>query len=247
VKLKIVALASFSVLSVVSLVGVVSTLGSLGCANANSTFLFTDAGKDGSTSAKDGGGENDGGSTGTGTSDCTDFCTAMVDKGVACDDTAKCTSLCKADTKTATTAGCTDERNAFLECGSSGKKGVLVTCSSTKISITGCSAQKNALDDCIANGPTSTDDAGPTGSCTLQQQIFNSAACNTCAEKNCCTEWNACLNSSDCIALINCITACTAGDTTCENNCASSHPTGTNLYNAGGTCMETPCSTACGL
>lgn len=235
VKFQTVAFASFAALF------------AFGCANGKTNFFTGDGGLEGGTVSKDGGGKEDGGTSGT--SDCASFCSGAADTGVGCDDTAKCTSTCKTDTKTASNAGCTDERDALLECASSGKKGVLVTCSSTKITISGCSSQQTALEDCIANSGNTTvptKDAGTNpGSCTLQQQIFTTTACNTCAEQNCCNEWNACLASSDCIALVNCLTGCAAGNTTCENTCASNNPSGVTPYNTAISCMQTPCASAC--
>jgi hypothetical protein len=54
--------------------------------------------------------------------------------------------------------------------------------------------------------------------------------------------YQACSANSDCTAYESCLAACAQGDTVCEDNCATAHPTGSALYLNFSSCV---CSNAC--
>jgi hypothetical protein len=84
--------------------------------------------------------------------------------------------------------------------------------------------------------------------CTLQQSL-GSPSCDTCMEKSCCVETNSCLGSSQCMNFANCLSGCVDGDggldQTCANQCASSNPTGANLYADWSSCGDNFCRNQC--
>ncbi len=227
---------------------VLSCLPALACANAKSSFLGVG---DGGASGDGGGIDGGAGEGGVGGSDCPGFCALAAAKGIACDDTAKCITSCKAGKKTATTADCGDEWQALVDCamgpGTGGKK-PLITCTSTgKADIANCNSAKTALADCVSAPPPIVEDGGPPpGSCTLTEPFDPSVtACNTCVEQNCCDVTNTCTGSTDCVAMVDCMSACPAGGTTCINSCRTAHPTGAPQVQALSNCLNANCATPC--
>ena len=79
-------------------------------------------------------------------------------------------------------------------------------------------------------------------SCGLTSAI---PACNACLEQSCCSDEASCANDADCSALLQCLGQCASGDTTCENDCASAHPTGTSLLTVVTDCLNAHCALPC--
>lgn len=222
-------------------------LPALACANAKSSFFGGDGGV-GDGGAIDGGS----GEGGAGGSDCPGFCALAAEKGIACDDTAKCITSCKAGKKAAISASCGDEWQAVVDCAmgpGTGSKKPLITCTSTgKTDVANCNSAKTALTDCVSAPPPDVDSGPPPGSCTLTEPFDPTVvACNTCMEQNCCAVTNTCTGSTDCMAMIDCMSACPTGTTgtTCINNCKTAHPTGTSQVQALSTCLNGSCGTPC--
>lgn len=114
----------------------------------------------------------------------------------------------------------------------------------------------NDLNACIANSctaqcaatNTSTGGAsrgpGPASTCTLGLS-FSQPACNQCVSQSCCVDDNACARDADCQVLMACVKSCASGDTSCENQCARSHPGGSRLLTALADCVTASCKSAC--
>jgi hypothetical protein len=117
-------------------------------------------------------------------------------------------------------------------------------------------APTSDLNGCIANSCTAECSApnvlgggtngGPVPGSTCSLGIpFSQPACTQCVSRSCCSEDNACAGNSDCLVLTACVKSCPAKDTSCENQCAQSHPGGTRLLTALANCVTAGCKAAC--
>ncbi len=150
---------------------------------------------------------------------------------------AKCTAVCQtcmADTN------CT----AWLQCA--------VNCSDATCE-SGCTSQYPAGEapalawlgnsGCISTS-CSTECGGSSsgGGCGL---TTNDATCDACIASYCCTQGQTCAKDQGCIDVLTCIQGCSSTDTTCQDNCMSSNPTGASELNDFAGCMNQSCSTEC--
>lgn len=108
-------------------------------------------------------------------------------------------------------------------------------------------------------GPTGGDsgvgDTGTTvsGCGTAQTYLLSqNTSCVPCVEgeaeaggDGCCEADIVCSGQTACIDLLQCMVACPAGDTTCQNTCESTNPTGVNAYNDFAACVTQNCTPEC--
>lgn len=86
----------------------------------------------------------------------------------------------------------------------------------------------------------------PGADICVENTCSGTTSCNACVDDAstgsgaCASAYNACTNNTECNAFRTCLNACTTS--TCQQNCANSHPDGLDLYNAWGACI---CNTAC--
>jgi hypothetical protein len=66
----------------------------------------------------------------------------------------------------------------------------------------------------------------PSGDCATCGFTFASSTCGACVQSKCCDEADACHADASCAPLYECLTACTAADAACRNQCAAHHPVG---------------------
>ena len=100
--------------------------------------------------------------------------------------------------------------------------------------------------ECGSTGAVGGANGGPASGSTCSLGItFSQPACNQCVSQSCCNEDNACAEDSDCRAVTACVKSCSAGDTSCKNDCAQSHPSGTRHLTALASCVTAGCKSAC--
>jgi hypothetical protein len=80
------------------------------------------------------------------------------------------------------------------------------------------------------------------GSCGLTS---GDATCDACLDGSCCAETTTCVGDADCVALLRCYDGCS--DATCAAACDAAHPGGSAKLDTVATCVQTSCTTACGL
>ena len=112
--------------------------------------------------------------------------------------------------------------------------------------LNGCIASSCAAECSAPNavGGGTTGGAVPGSTCSLGIP-FSQPACSQCVSQSCCSEDNACAGDSDCRTFTACVKSCPAKDTSCENQCAQSHPSGTRLLTALANCVTASCKSAC--
>ncbi len=89
---------------------------------------------------------------------------------------------------------------------------------------------------------TLSNGAGRPGACGLST---GDATCDACLDGSCCAPTTTCLGNPDCVDLVTCYNGCATE--ACLTACDAAHPTGQADLGAVFSCVQTSCTTACGL
>jgi hypothetical protein len=83
------------------------------------------------------------------------------------------------------------------------------------------------------------------GGANVCANTANTTACGVCVHNNCCSTFTACTNTPACASFGDCVDMCAAGDTACENTCATKFPAGVAPLDALNVCGNANCKAAC--
>ncbi|MEZ4222787.1 MAG: hypothetical protein R3B13_17735 [Polyangiaceae bacterium] len=95
-----------------------------------------------------------------------------------------------------------------------------------------------------SGGASGSSGASGGGGCNLSV-LGVPGQCSDCTEVNCCPEATACLAASACMSYVGCWVACDPNNTSCVNDCATSHPSGASDGKALIDCVNASCATEC--
>jgi hypothetical protein len=85
------------------------------------------------------------------------------------------------------------------------------------------------------------------GQCTTGTTTTDCTTCETTADTGACASpYSTCTADANCTSYGTCASACTTGDTTCLDSCATEYPTGSSEFASYKACVcETACTTQC--
>jgi hypothetical protein len=86
-----------------------------------------------------------------------------------------------------------------------------------------------------------------SGQCTTGTTTDTCTTCETSADAaTCAGVYATCTEDANCTSYGTCVQACTAGDTTCLDNCETEYPTGSSEFSSYEACIcQTACTTQC--
>ncbi|MBX3186020.1 MAG: hypothetical protein KF819_03350 [Labilithrix sp.] len=131
----------------------------------------------------------------------------------------------------------------------------LVTFSTESASFQGCPGTQSICGDTCADLKTDPENCGTCGNVCPGSQSCNAgkcggsqAACESCISSassgTCNSSRAACQADAACSNLVSCLGGC-GTNTTCQNNCRTTHAAGVAKFNAFDSCLASVCASAC--